>query len=70
MGAVAEGFSFGIGSAIARNLVNSMWPGGGSEPPLPPPPAPPPADTFEHSYNDDSHNSGSGDSGDDGDDLF
>lgn len=30
-GAIAEGFSFGIGSAIARRMVDSMWPGGGGD---------------------------------------
>ena len=42
---VAEGFAFGIGSAIARNLVGSLWGGGGDggsadAPPPPPPQAP------------------------------
>lgn len=54
---IMDGFSFGIGSAIARRLVDSIWPGGGgdgaiaggeapgqglgSAPPPPPPPASP-----------------------------
>ena len=41
MDVVKEGFAFGIGSAIARNVVGSLWPGGGfggGETPPPPPP--------------------------------
>ena len=47
---VKEGFAFGVGSAVARSVVNSvmdgvggMFGGGGGAPP-------PPSDTFQHDY--------------------
>ena len=50
---VKEGMAFGVGSAIARNIVGSLWPGGGfgggggggdAPPPHQPPPPPPEED--------------------------
>ncbi len=76
MGVVAEGFAFGVGSAIARSVVGSAMDGlgglfgggdsggGGVDASPPPPPLPPPADSFEKSwFDDDDKGSGGGDSG-------
>lgn len=66
MSVVAEGFSFGVGSSIARHMVDSMFGGGGSQaaaatapPPADAPPAPaPPADDGAHFFDDDAEPSG------------
>ena len=74
MGAIAEGFAFGVGSSIARSMVGSLWPsgGGGGDSTSATPPAPPPDNSgFSHNYDaDQNKGSGGGDGGDDDDDLF
>ncbi len=78
MGAIAEGFAFGVGSSIARSMVGSLWPGGGGGDSAPSSSTPPPPTDnnggFSHNYDDADQNKqgggGGGGDGDDDDDLF